>query len=236
MRPKQYGNFPVKHFIMIPFTDSKFLEEYDKFCQKLNSESPSDFYEGLLQKPSKLHMSVLIMDLQNDESKISEICNIMKELQEEIKKLSEGKIIYSFDGYEAFDSFRKARVMFAKMKEDENKYKLNQIIDLIIKKLLERGIISKNDFNELHIDQEGPDSNPFYKIQLHLTLLNTTFLNKILKKSHKPPVKNLDATNIHRCVQGIKFPDCPLNKIDFCVLREDKHTGKYEVIQSFDLI
>jgi hypothetical protein len=27
-----------------------------------------------------------------------------------------------------------------------------------------------------------------------------------------------------------------LKKIDFCVLREDKSTGKYEVVESFDLI
>ena len=37
------------------------------------------------------------------------------------------------------------------------------------------------------------------------------------------------------CIKDIKLADCPLKKIDFCVLREDKSIGKYELIQSFDL-
>ena len=61
-------------------------------------------------------------------------------------------------------------------------------------------------------------------------------MNKILKKKKKKPIKNFDATKINDCIQGIKLPDCPLKKIDFCVLREDKSLGKYELVQSFDLV
>ena len=229
-------SFPVRHFIMIPFEDADFIEGYNNLCGTLQSSNPSEFNADLLQKPSKLHISVLIFDLKEDESKINKVCTIMKEIQGEIKKISEGNITYKFSGYGAFDSFQNARVVYGKMEEDNSYSKLEQIIDLVIKRLIKDGIINESELKELHVKKEGNDSNPFYKIEMHLTILNATFLNKVLKKNKKKPIKSFNATQIYDCMQGIKLPDCPLKKIDFCVLREDKSTGKYELIQSFDLV
>ena len=230
------NKFPVRHFIMIPFEDSNFLESYKNFCETLKSYNPSNFDEELLQKPSKLHISVLIFDLKEDQQKINKVCTILKEIQEEIKSISNGEITYKFSGYGAFDSFKYARAVYGKMVEDNSYCKLEQIIDLVIKRLLKEGIIYESELKNLHVTKEGNDSNPFYKIEMHLTLLNATFLNKVFKKKKKKPIKNFDATKINNCIQGIKLSDCPLKKIDFCVLREDKSSGKYELIQSFDLV
>ena len=233
-----YGKkqFSVRHFIMIPFEDPKFIESYKNFTDTLQSYNPKHFDADLLQKPSKLHISVLIFDLHENQEKISKVLNIMKEIQTEIKNLSKGEITYKFGGYGAFDSFKNARVVYGKMVENDSYSKLEQIIDLVIKKLLDGGIIYKNELEGLHVKKEGSDSNPFYKIEMHLTLLNATFLNKVLKKKNKKTIKNFDATYINDCIQSLQLADCPLKKIDFCVLREDKSIGKYELIQSFDLV
>ena len=232
----QKKGFTVRHFIMIPFEDSKFLEDYDNFCNTLKSYNPPNFDEDLLQKISKLHISVLIFDLHEDQNKINKVCTILKGIQDEIKKLSEGDITYKFGGYGAFDSFKSARVIYSKMEEDNSYFKLEKIIHLVIKNLIKEGVISESELKDLHVTKEGSDSDPFYKIEMHLTLLNATFLNKVLKKKKKKPIKTFDATKINDCIQGVKLCDCPLKKIDFCVLREDKSTGKYELIQSFDLV
>lgn len=228
-------SFALRHFIMIPFEDAHFLEEYNNLCNTLKSYGPKNFDENLLQKPSKLHISVLIFELKNDQQKINKVCTILKEIQNEIKAISEGNIQYKFGGYGAFDSFEEARVVYSKMEEDNSFNKLEKIIDLVIKNLLKEKIIDESELNGLHVTKEGNDSNPFYKIEMHLTLLNATFLNKILKKKNKKTIKNFDAREINDYMQNIKLPNCPLKKIDFCVLREDKNTGKYELIQSFDL-
>ena len=226
----------LRHFIMIPFEDPKFIESYNNFCDTLKSYSPKNFDDDLLQKPSKLHISALIFDLQNNQEKITKVCTIMKEIQEEIKNFSKGELTYKFGGYGAFDSFKEARVVYGKMVEDESFGKLEQIIDLVIKKLLKEGIILESQLNELHVVKSGSDVDPFYKIEMHLTLLNATFLNKVLKKKNKKTIKSFDATYINDCIQSLKLADCPLKKIDFCVLREDKSIGKYELVQSFDLV
>ena len=230
------NTFTARHFIMIPFQDENFIASYENLCEKLKSEHPENFDPELLQKPSKLHISALIFDLKEDPVKINKVCEIMKELQDEIKNLSEGDITYKFGGYGVFDSYQKARVIYSKMEEDQSYFKMEKIIDLIIKKLLKEGIIYDSELKNLHVNKTGSSDNPFYKIEMHLTLMNTTFLNKVLKKQKKKPIKNFDATKINEYISGEKLADCPLKKIDFCVLREDKSTGKYEVVESFDLV
>ena len=230
-----HNTFTARHFIMIPFEDQNFIESYEELCTKLKTEKPENFDAELLQKPSKLHISALIFDLKEDPDKIYKVCEIMKELQEDIKNTSEGNIVYQFGGYGVFDSYEKARVIYSKMEKDNSYNKMERIIDMIIKKLLKEGIIYEKELNELHVTKTGSDDNPFYKIEMHLTIMNATFLNKVLKKQKKKPIKNFNATQINECIKDVKLVDCPLNKIDFCVLREDKSTGKYEVVQSFDL-
>ena len=130
-----YGKkqFSVRHFIMIPFEVPKFIESYKNFTDTLQSYNPKHFDADLLQKPSKLHISVLIFDLHENQEKISKVLNIMKEIQTEIKNLSKGEITYKFGGYGAFDSFKNARVVYGKMVENDSYSKLEQIIDLVIK-------------------------------------------------------------------------------------------------------
>jgi len=227
--------FPARHFIMIPFEDPEFIEGYKKLCQKLEDDKPNNFDFDLLQKPTKLHISAIIFELNEDPEKVKKVCSIMSNIQDEIKNISKGEIVYKFGGYDAFDSFDKARVIFGKMEEDDSYEKLKQIIDLVIKRLIEEELIDKNKLDELHIKKEGSSNNPTYTIEMHLTLLNTTFLNKVLKKKKKKPIKNFDGTDIHDTITNITLPDCPLKKIDFCVLREDKATEKYELVQSFEL-
>ena len=53
-----------------------------------------------------------IIDLKEDPQKINKVCEIMKGIQDEIKNISEGNITYKFGGYDSFDSFKNARVIY----------------------------------------------------------------------------------------------------------------------------
>ena len=148
-----------------------------------------------------------------------------------MKELADGGITFNFDDYDVFDSTEKTRVVFAKMKEDESYRKIELIIDLIIKTLIKENVISRNDIESYHISFE----QNLYKIVLHLTLLNTMFLNKILKKKNKKPIKSFNSQDILAVMYKKNLTSCPLNKINFCVMREDKSIGKYELVKSYDL-
>ena len=124
--------YTARHFIMIPFEDENFITSYEDLCSKLKSENPEHFDPELLQKPSKLHISALIFDLKEDPVKVNKVCDIMKELQDDIKNIAEGEVTYKFGGYGVFDSYQKCRVIYSKMEEDTSYTKMEKIIDLFL--------------------------------------------------------------------------------------------------------
>lgn len=230
---EKYPNnkFPPRHFIMIPFEDENFIKDYKELCDLLEKEKPKEYDFELLQKPGKLHTSVIVLDLKNDPNEVSKIENILDKIHPKMKELADGGITFNFDDYDVFDSKERTRVVFAKMKEDESHRKIELIIDLIIKTLIKENVISRNDIESYHISFE----QNLYKIVLHLTLLNTMFLNKILKKKNKKPIKSFNSQDILAVMHEKNLTSCPLNKINFCVMREDKSIGKYELVKSYDL-
>ena len=230
---EKYPNnkFPPRHFIMIPFEDENFIKDYKELCDLLEKEKPKEYDFELLQKPGKLHTSVIVLDLKDDPNEVSKIENILDKIHPKMKELADGGITFNFDDYDVFDSKERTRVVFAKMKEDESYRKIELIIDLIIKTLIKENVISRNDIESYHISFE----QNLYKIVLHLTLLNTMFLNKILKKKNKKPIKSFNSQDILAVMHKKNLTSCPLNKINFCVMREDKSIGKYELVKSYDL-
>ena len=223
MESKQNKNtFQVNHFLMIPFEASDFVTEYTKFCDELIAKDPDGFDKELLQKPGKLHMTITILSLNMDEIKVKQVALLLESIQEEIKQLSESSINFSFEKFETMGPKNQARVVYGKMKEDESYYKLTKVIHLIIKTLVDAGFIDKDKLADNHIEF----INGQYSITLHLTLLNVTFWNKILKKQKKKPKKNFDATEIMSTISGFQLPPCKLDKFNFCVMREDKKTEK----------
>ena len=228
---KNPNQFAPKHFIMIPFEDEKFLKDYKNLCDKLEKEKPYQYDFELLQKPGKLHTSVIVLDLKDDPTEVKKVENILDNIHQEMKNLAFGGITFNFDKYDVFDTIDQTRVVFATMKEDESYKKIELIIDLIIRSLINNKVINKNNIGNYHIDfKDG-----LYKIILHLTLLNNMFLNKILKKKKKKPIKSFNSGDILTCISDIKLCPCPLNKINFCVMREDKSIGKYELVKYYDL-
>ena len=229
---KYHNNkFPPRHFIMIPFEDENFIKDYKELCDLLEKEKPKEYDFELLQKPGKLHTSVIVLELKDDPNEVSKIENILDKIHPKMKELADGGITFNFDDYDVFDSKERTRVVFAKMKEDESYRKIELIIDLIIKTLIKENVISRNDIESYHISFE----QNLYKIVLHLTLLNTMFLNKILKKKNKKPIKSFNSQDILAVMYKKNLTSCPLNKINFCVMREDKSIGKYELVKSYDL-
>ena len=230
---EKYPNnkFSPRHFIMIPFEDENFIKDYKELCDLLEKEKPKGYDFELLQKPGKLHTSVIVLDLKDDPNEVSKIENILDKIHPKMKELADSGITFNFDDYDVFDSKERTRVVFAKMKEDESYRKIELIIDLIIKTLIKENVISRNDIESYHISFE----QNLYKIVLHLTLLNTMFLNKILKKKNKKPIKSFNSQDILAVMYKKNLTSCPLNKINFCVMREDKSIGKYELVKSYDL-
>jgi len=103
--------------------------------------------------------------------------------------------------------------------------------------LIEGNIIAKENIKNLKIFEEYSDGELIYTIKFHVTLLNLKYLNKALKAENKPAEKKeFDASDILNCIKDIKFPECQMDKINLCAMREEQISGKYEVIHCFNIL
>ena len=230
------SNEKVKYFLMIPLAQDNFINTFNKLCQKLETEKPKNFNKNLFIKPQKLHITLVVLDINEDKEKTEKVITLINSLMSEIKNILSDELIFNFDKYDCFESIKKTRVIFAKMIEDENHYKLKLITNLIIKKLLEENILNKKDFKNLNISEEYSDGELIYTIKYHVTLLNLKYLNKALKEENKPLEKEFDSTDIFQCIKDIEFLECKMDTINLCAMREDPNNEKYEVIHSFNIL
>lgn len=213
------------YFLMIPFDNPKFLEGYNIFCEELIKESPKEFEEKLLQKPGKLHITLALFEVGKDIKKLDKIKNILDNIENDIKKLSEGNITFELERFSCFDNIQNTKVIYGKMIEDDSYYRLTKIIDLIIRKFVDSGIIKKENFKQYNIQF----SKNFYNITIHLTLMNTHFLGKESKRF-------FNSQNIMDFISKMKLPICELDKINLCKMEPSEESGFYEVIKSYSLI
>ena len=221
---------------MIPFEQEDFITTFKNLSQKLEKENPIDFDVNLLQKPQKLHITLLVLDIKENKEKTEKIINIMNSILKDIKNIICDEFNFNFEKFDAFDSVKNAHVIFAKMIEDDNHYKLKMMTNLIIKKFLEENILSEKDLQDMRINEEYSDGVLMYTIKYHITLLNIKYLNRYLQKEKKQFKKDFDATEILQCINNIQFPECRLDKINLCTMREDESNGKYQVIHTFNIL
>ena len=214
------------HFINIPINDEIFIASYSELCEELNNSGLKNFYPEILQKKGKIHMTICVLELSNEEN-IIKVDSILKALQVKIKQIIDKQIIFNFEKFQIMGkNINEARVIYAKMIEDDNFHKLEEIIHLIIESLENEKI--KFDRNHI-IKQNGK-----YKIKLHMTIFNVLFLNKFLKKQKKKELFNIDAEEIMEFLKEKKFPSTMLDQINFSKMREDPNTKKYELLYSYN--
>lgn len=219
----------LTHFINIPIEDASFIKSYETIRDELHKADLKNFYPELLQKHYKLHMTILALDLA-DENKLEKVHTILSKICEEIRIIVKGDLKFNFEKYDTMGNLTTARVIYAKMMEDENYQKLTDIIHLIIKTLLDAEVLSRRDLKESHVEYDKKTGR--YGIKLHMTLLNVTFLNRKNKGKKTKKFYKIDATDIIEFLKVRHLPTADLNNINLSKMKADKITGKYELVYS----
>jgi hypothetical protein len=177
-------------------------------------------------------MTVSVLELEEDETKIEKVNKILENLNPQFQEIAQGKLIFNFEKFQAIGQQTDSRVIFASMKKDENFEKIQEIIHLIIDALVTNKILNQEQLNNNHIKL----INGKYSTLIHLTLLNVTFLNKILKKNGEKEIFKTDLTSILNFMnKNCQLNDCELKEINFSKMREDPITQKYTMLNSYSI-
>jgi len=180
-----YSRARFTHFLSVPFNTElireRFLELKKQILEKYGENEQLDYSEELFQSPAKIHLTFGIMNLERDEQ-MKEAAELLKTVMEEKVRplLSNNQLNVKVSGIEILENRRKregedstlTRVLYAKITDGGEK--LQEIGDLLKQEFAAKGLLE-------------PDDRP---LRLHVTLMNTTFRERLHRK--KPKYWTLD--------------------------------------------
>jgi len=209
------GRKKLTHFLNFPINDKKFIETFYAFTdevKKINYWIDNSFHIAeILQFSTNLHFTLCVMNLQSNDD-ITKLNDIILKLQPKIKEILENKtLVLTPDKFDNFGNQNNAKVIFLKMKEDESYKKLIKIIEDTMAELLKEKLLDPADS----------------KINLHMTIFNTTFMNS---------KKGFAAKDIYETINKFVFPPFEVNELRLSKMGLNKKTELYDTIYSYSLL
>lgn len=242
------------HFFAIPFNvysgNKELVDKFNYFRSKIIDEGFIDINENLFQVPERLHMTLCLLELKNN-NEINKLKKTLKELiQPEIREFVKENEIYSFfDTFEVFGKPHESRVLYAKP-ENSDSDKLFDILDILFSNLIENKIINKDalNYSNIKINQK---TDRYEKDKLHLTIMNSTFAAKenlknnndgnitiqdLISGGNKKKVNCFfNGLRIIKRFNNFHFGSHKVNEICLYEMKIDNATNTYKVIESIKL-
>jgi activating signal cointegrator complex subunit 1 len=242
------------HFFAIPFNknsqNQELVEKFYYFRNKIIEEGFVDINEFLFQIPERLHITLCLLELKNN-NEINKVKKILKEIiQPEIKELVKENEIYSFfDTFEVFGKPHESRVLYAKPKNSDSD-KLFDILDILFSNLVENKILNKDalQYSDIAVNEK---TDRYEKDKLHMTIMNSTFaVRENLKNnnsgndsiqdlinggSNKKANNFFNGMRIIRRFNNFHFGSHKVNEICLYEMKIDNETNTYKVVESIKL-
>jgi len=241
------------HFIAIPFNKSsqnqELVEKFNYFKNKILEEGFININECLFQNPDRLHITLCMLELKNN-NEINKLKKILKEnILPEILEFTQKEEIYSIlDSFEVFGNPHESRVLYAKPRNNESN-KFYNLLDILFSNLVENNVLNKDllQFSNIIFNEK---SNRYEKEKVHLTIMNSTFAMRENIKNNSNTI-NLEtlgsgynrkkANNyfngmkIIRRFNNFQFGPHKINEICLYEMKIDSNTNTYKIVESIKL-
>lgn len=230
-----YEQTAPTHFVNIPIFHPDFINSYNKLTDTLIGESSLNLNKLLMQKPTKLHITVCVLYLYKEEEvkaaqeALDELFTQDKEVMETLVKGLNLKV-NEFKSMQ--ENLFKTRVIYADIEEDKS---IRLLIHKIIEKLFSKKVVDAESLKRSHV--EFDEESKTYRNKIHCTLLNVLFLNKIEKKQGKQETRNV--ANAEEVLKYMNqsllktLPEVKMNNVNFSIMREDRETEKYICLKDY---
>lgn len=214
--------FSYTHFISIPLNTDEVIANFNSFKSDVIKKFGGvarGVYEYIFQKPHKLHLTLGMLTLLDDEER-KEAKKVFMDCKEHIidpfiKKY--GQIIITLKGLECMNDDPSAtKILYAKVITENNV--LQTLSDEIVNYFAEAGLIRKERDT----------------VKLHVTLMNTYYKHEVNSPS-KNMEETFDATPILSEYKDMVFGTLILNEIHLSQLNSDCKTTYYQASAKINL-
>jgi hypothetical protein len=228
--------FMWTHFIAFPYyTNKSFVEKYIFFRNTILGENFANINEHLFQQESRLHMTFCLLQLKNKEQ-LSLAQKLISESEKEINELTENfPITLDFDQFELMGTPNKTRVFYTRPDPNhESTEKTKDIIDILIRKLVDNQLLTKEMLQYSNISYNVATER-YENQKLHVTLLNSTFLYRQMKKMNKNETIKpyFNGQYILKKMKHFNFGSTPTNNFVLYEMKVDKN-GNYNQVTNFN--
>ncbi|XP_011632959.1 activating signal cointegrator 1 complex subunit 1 isoform X1 [Pogonomyrmex barbatus] len=203
------------HFLSIPLNKKNIIDKYISFkkdiLEKYN-KTASNIDESIFQLPAKLHLTIGMLKLFDDNDKGNAIDALMNCKTNIIDPIIEetGPINIQLQGVSCMnDDPSDVKILYAQIVLNE---KLQALVDNVAGYFIDIGLMEKE----------------YEKIKLHVTLMNTSF-----KRDYQGRFKEkYDASEILKVYKDTLFGETTLNQIDISELHTATKDNYYKSISS----
>lgn len=213
------------HLVSVPFTNPEFVASYLHFKDTVlkTFRDSAGIDDSLFQNAKKLHLTVTVLTLENDETLkkagdlLRQVCSSF--IASEPVDLRSKLQIKSLASMNA-DSTR-TKVLYAMVEDD----RLQALADKVATEMTSSGYVFKDD------KSAGP-------VKLHITLMNTVFARRKAMRNRKRKTesgsapKSFDSTQILEHYRDFVFADIDFPPIQLNDVRLESEDGYYKVIES----
>uniref|UniRef100_A0A0A9WKJ7 Activating signal cointegrator 1 complex subunit 1 n=1 Tax=Lygus hesperus TaxID=30085 RepID=A0A0A9WKJ7_LYGHE len=197
----------LTHFVSIPCTGENFRDGFHSFKTRVLEENTKETVaESLFQNPNKLHLTLGVMTLDDDKSKLLAI-ETLNDCKESVIRplLKENKLKIQMSGVDIFKkNLSKARVLYGKVVCPTDELILQQLANSVRRCFVDKGLMSGSD-----------------QVTLHVTLMNAQFRIRKERKNKMKSSTTFDATDI---LQGFAEYDFGVDELSGI---EISHFGLY---------
>ncbi|XP_050464679.1 uncharacterized protein LOC126858419 [Cataglyphis hispanica] len=205
------------HFLSIPLNKKEIIDKYNSFKDdvlKKYNKTAYNIDESLFQMPSKLHLTIGMLKLLDDDEKKQAIDALLNCKEEIIDPFLEefGPLNIQLQGVECMnDDPTEVNVLFAQITHNE---KLQELIDKIADYFVDIGLKEKE----------------YETIKLHATLMNTSFKRDYRARSKSK--EKFNASEILKVYKDTVFGEIIFNQIDISELKSATKDVAYAVTES----
>lgn len=220
---------PATHFIGIPLNTDVIQNGLEKFRKQVLYECPDTdgMSEALFQSPAKLHLTLVMIRIFNQEEEkraIKEIHECLSDLRKELGSL---QFSIKLSGIECMnDDPSVVDVLYAQVKETDGTTRLQEFVDALASRLSER----------------APDifeSRPGSSVKLHATMMNSKFREGRGQGPHprnrQQKKLSFDASRIFQLFKKFEFGEHTITNLQLSERGNYGDDGFYKCLENFDL-
>ncbi|CAH1132825.1 unnamed protein product [Ceutorhynchus assimilis] len=186
-------------FTCIPCSTPSIREKFESLKQQIlyMKEEVDGFHESIFISPLKLHITIDVFSLLDDDEKLEAI-RVLNEYKSTLEKLGPLKLnIASLSCMN--DNIEKTDVIYANVRllNETNDNNLQTIIDALSHHFYEKGLLKKYQEN----------------VKLHMTIINTKYRKDKTSPKRKRRRLSIDATKIFEKFKDFEFGDCDFDSL-----------------------